>query len=259
MKHLVKLLAIVCLFCVALVAKAQLNGTYWAPDGKCLKFYENGRYEYLSIITEEHNVVLWADTLTCGDYQVLGKGGVIKLDSNPRKGEIWRNNTEVVYQISPKVGRDSVAIVFAFPFLDNMPLELRIEENDAYSDFPAGVDTTIMYDRYRNNTVVLPMRSAEMLLSYDLTPFNIPSMLMRDENVSSEYYLRHKNILLKKPNNRVIIRNEKNKQAIFDNVLHNGDYCLLSGDTIIFKNMNFVKRERKMVVPRGDISHRCYQ
>ena len=82
---------------------------------------------------------------------------------------------------------------------------------------------------------------------------------MRDENVSSEYYLRHKNILLKKPNNRVIIRNEKNKQAIFDNVLHNGDYCLLSGDTIIFKNMNFVKRKRKMVVPRGDISHRCYQ
>ena len=33
MKHLVKLLAIVCLFCVALVAKAQLNGTYWAPNG----------------------------------------------------------------------------------------------------------------------------------------------------------------------------------------------------------------------------------
>lgn len=259
MTHLVRLFAIVCLFCVALVAEAQLNGTYWAPNGKFLKFDENGKYEYQSIITEEHNVVLWADTLTCGDYQILGKGGVIKLDSNPRKGEIWRNNTEVVYQISPKVGRDSVAIVFAFPFLDNMPLELRIEENDAYSDFPAGVDTTIMYDRYRNNTVVLPMRSAEMLLSYDLTPFNIPSMLMRDENVSSEYYLRHKNILLKKPNNRVIIRNEKNKQAIFDNVLHNGDYCLLSGDTIIFKNMNFVKRKRKMVVPRGDISHRCYQ
>lgn len=73
MKHLVRLFAIVCLFCVALVAEAQLNGTYWAPNGKFLKFDENGKYEYQSIITEEHNVVLWADTLTCGDYQILGK------------------------------------------------------------------------------------------------------------------------------------------------------------------------------------------
>lgn len=259
MKEVTKLLVMTVMLCATCLASAQLNGTYWAPSGKCFKFYDNNRYEYLSIITDHKGVVIWADTLTRGNYQILGKGDVIKLDTNPWISDIWKNNSEIVCQKSPKVGNDSVAIVFAFPLLEAMTLELHIDEYDSERDKWDFRDTTFIYDSYRSNTVLMPQTKKQMLISYKLIPFNLPSILMDDENVSSEYYLHHKEILIKKPQNRVIIRNEKNSQVIFDNIWHNGDYCLLSGDTINYKNMAFKKKEREFIINRAYLLHRCYQ